>query len=159
MKYFSLGLALVLFETGPILAQSTSNGIDPGDDPSEGGKFLVVEAREASMLETTRFFIPTHRTILEAKHGAFELRKAKQLNGMPQGQAGLCLAAIDRLVTFQFLLGKDDLRELENWNYYDLEKWKTDMLGERDNAATVVESECQIILENSDIVIATIVGS
>lgn len=159
LKYFSLGLALVLFETGPILAQSTSNSIEPRDDPSEGGKYLLVEARETGMLETTRFFIPTHRTILEAKHGAHELRRAKQLSGMPQGQAGVCLAAIDRLVAFQVLLGKEGVRELENWNYDDLDKWRNDVLDARDKASSVVEIECQNVLENSDIVIATIVGS
>lgn len=159
MKYFFCALVFVLFETGPIFAQSTANGIELGDDPSEGGKFLVVEVRVTNTPGSIRFFVPTHRTILEAKNGAFELRRARKLSGKPQGQAGQCLAAINRLVAVQVLLEKEDVRELENWNHDNLDKWKTDLLDTRDNAATVVEADCRNVLENSDIVIATIVGS
>ncbi len=149
-KHFVMGFLLFCSEAEVVSAQSQYY-------LSEDEKFLVVEAKKPATHGTSFFYIPTHRTIIEARGGAYELRRARRLSGQPEGQVGVCLKAIHRLVDFQLLLGKQNVRELENWNYSDLESWKADILEERGNSTQAVQAECKEILSSPDMVISIII--
>lgn len=161
-KQISLGLVLLLGSVGPIAAQSNMSA-DTNEDPTEGGKFVVVEARDPNAnnsdgVETKRFYVPTSNTIREAKGGAFELRKARRLSGQPEGSVGICLRAINGLVDYQFLLGIDDISQMRNWNIDNKEDWLEGVGNGLATAAAAVEDKCREVLDDPSMIVSAITG-